>query len=353
VTDGSKDGSDPPIVIECFDGDGVAWDEALTALEGTSFCHLYGWRAVMEEVLGHETHWWVARGEDNAVEGLLPIVRVRSRLFGDYLVSMPFLNYGGPVGSPAARTALAQHAAGHAQDLGVDLLELRGRRETKAEGLTVNARKITVIKTLPETPEELWEKGIKAKLRSQIRRPMKEGMEIRFGPDLVDPFYEVFSITMRDLGTPVLPKPFFESIRTHLGDSVMFAVVEHEGRAVAAGCGLIWDGELEITWAGASREHQRLAPNMLLYWGMMEESTKRGFHSFNFGRCSLDSGTHRFKKQWGTEDHPLPWLQWSPSGVPSTPSPDSPKFRLATAAWSRLPVSVTNVIGPRLSRLIP
>jgi serine/alanine adding enzyme len=349
----SRSPSSTPLVIEHFADGGAGWDEALAGLEGSSFCHRYGWRAVMENALGHETHWWAARGDDGEVEGLLPVVRVRSRLFGDYLVSMPFLNYGGPAGNPLARATLARHAAEHARRLGVDLLELRGRIETRAEGLKLNARKLTVIKELPETSEELWEKGIKAKVRSQIRRPMKEGMKIRFGADLIDSFYSVFSTTMRDLGTPVLPKPFFEAIQVHLGDSVTFAVVEYAGRPVAACCGLRWDGELEITWAGTSREHQRLAPNMLLYWGMMEEGTRLGCHSFNFGRCSPDSGTHRFKKQWGTEDRPLPWLQWSASGRPSTPTPDSPRFRLATSAWSKLPVPVTNLIGPRLSRLIP
>ena len=110
---------------------------------------------------------------------------------------------------------------------------------------------------------------------------------------------------------------------------------------------------MEITWAGASRELSRMAPNMLLYWSFMEETIRRGAGTFNFGRCTPGSGTHRFKKQWGGEDHPLPWGQWSPTGVVSTPSPDSAKFRLATSVWSRLPVGVTRVVGPVLARSLP
>ena len=349
----SNAAGDADVHVEDFAGHSADWDGLLKAVEGGSFCHRYGWRAVMEDALGHETYWWVARDGEGEVSGLLPLVRVRSRLFGDYLVSMPFLNYGGPLGTPAARATLAGHARRHAERLGVDLLELRNRRALDGSSLTLNQRKLTVVKELPTTPEELWEKGLKTKVRSQVRRPMKEGMEVRFGPDELDRFYDVFARTMRDLGTPVLPKRFFTSIRAHLGDTVVFAVVELEGAPVAAGCGLAWDGEMEITWAGASREHSRLAPNMLLYWGMMEESIRRGLRAFNFGRCSPDSGTHRFKRQWGGEDHVLPWLQWSASSVPSTPDPDSPRFRLATSAWSRLPVGLTNVLGPPLSRLLP
>lgn len=339
--------------VEDFDDDPAAWNTDLERLGGATFCHLYGWRPVMEDALGHETRWWIARGDGGKVEGLLPLVHVRSRLFGDYLVSMPFLNYGGPVGSDAARAALARRAADEAAALGVDLLELRDRSELSAEPLVRNARKLTVLKALPDTPEELWEKGLRSKVRSQVRRPMKEGMDVRVGAELLEPFYDIFAATMRDLGTPVLPRRFFESILTHLGDASLIVVVELDGAPLAAGFGLFWGGELEITWAGASREHARLAPNMLLYWGMMEEAVRRRMDTFNFGRCTPGSGTHRFKRQWGTEDHELPWHQWSPTGVDATPNPDSARFRAATRVWQRLPVGVTRRIGPPLARVIP
>ena len=341
------------LTVESFEGSPEEWDALLAGFEGATFCHRYGWRSVMEDALGHETYWMAARHPGGTTAALLPVVRVRSRLFGDYLVSMPFLNYGGAVGSEEGRRALTEWGRSEAARLGVDLLELRGRTPLAGTDLTDSFRKITVVKDLPDSREELWERGLKAKVRSQVRRPMKEGMEADFGEHLLEDFYRVFSSTMRDLGTPVLPRSFFESILTAFPDTVVLAVVRMNGESLAGGLGLAWRGEFEITWAGASRKHSRLAPNMLLYWSLMEESVRRGMSVFNFGRCSPGSGTHRFKRQWGTRDEPLPWLQWSPGGVPSTPSPDSPKYRAATAVWSRLPVTVTNVVGPPLSRLLP
>ncbi len=341
------------LVVEAFSGQAEEWDRALADLPGATVCHLHGWKDVMEDALGHRSHFWVARDPDGAIAGLLPLVRVRSRLFGDYLVSMPFLNDGGPIGTDPARRALASKAADLAGELGVELLELRSRVALEETPLSTNARKLTVLKTLPGTTEELWENGIKSKTRSQIRRPMKEGMVVEVGLEQLDAFYDVFGTTMRDLGTPVLPKKFFRAIADVLPDEVVFLVVRHEGTAVAAACCLTYGPELEITWAGSSRAHQKMAPNMLLYWGVMEEAVKRGVTLFNFGRCSPGSGTHRFKRQWESEDLPLPWLQWSRSGVASTPTPTGTKYQVATAAWQRLPVPVTNVIGPPLSRLIP
>ena len=335
-----------------FQGTDSAWNALVATWPGSTACHLSGWRHVMEDALGHETLYRVAIGEHDRPQGLLPLVRVRSRLFGDYLLSMPFLNDGGPLGTEEGREALGEYAMGEARSHGVDLLELRGRTPVPG-GFATSQRKLTVLMALGQSSEALWNEGLKAKVRSQVRRPMKEGMTARFGSDLLDPFYDIFSRTMRDLGTPVLPKRFFAAVARHLAEHVVFCVVEHDGTPLAAGCGFLWNGEFEITWAGALREASRMAPNMLLYWSLMEESIRRGAHTFNFGRCSPDSGTHRFKRQWGGEDVPLPWSQWSPDGVASTPNPDAPKYRLATTVWSRLPLAVANRLGPPLARLLP
>jgi serine/alanine adding enzyme len=176
------------LLLEPFDGSGAEWDGLTRELEGRTFCHLGSWRSVMSEVMGLSLHYRVAADGAGRIHGALPMVRVRSRLFGDYLVSMPFLSYGGPLGSQDARALLAQEAAGEAQSLGVDLLELRSRTPVPGE-LRTSERKVTVLLPLPESSKELWEKGLPGKVRSQVRRPMKEGMEARFGSELLGSFY--------------------------------------------------------------------------------------------------------------------------------------------------------------------
>jgi len=329
------------------------WDAFVQGRPGATYAHLLAWGRVFTEVMRHSWHGILAaRGAD--VEGVLPLVHVRSRLFGKYLVSMPFVNYGGPVGSEEARVLLARQARNVAGELGVDLLELRNQAPLDARDgeLVRSDRKITVVLDLPDSSDELWT-GLKAKVRSQVRRPQKEGMTALFGPDHMEAFYRVFARNMRDLGTPVLPFTFFEALARLLPDHLIVCVIEHEGRAVAGGCGFVFGGEFELTWASSLREVNRLAPNMLLYWSLMEEAIRRGLTVFNFGRCTPGGGTHRFKLQWGGHDQPLPWSQWSPTGVVSTPSPDNPRFRAAVAVWQHLPLAVTNRVGPILSRSIP
>jgi len=243
--------------------------------------------------LGAECLYLVATDGAGEWRGVLPLVRVKSWIFGHYLVSLPFLNYGGPLGSPAARRRLVEDAVTEACHSQADLLELRSREDADLD-LSISSRKITVLLSLPSDSEALFNR-FPAKLRSQIRRPMKEGLEVRFGPEQREPFYEVFARTMRDLGTPVLPRAWFERVAAAFPDLVTFGVVYRGDQPMAGGCGFAWRGEFEMTWAGALRESRTLAANMLLYWKFMEERIARGVGGFNFGRCTPGGGTHHCK----------------------------------------------------------
>ena len=334
-----------------FEGDAAEWDAFVRADATSSFCHLSGWWPLMEQRLGHRCVPLAARDASGAIVGVLPLVHVRSRVFGAYLVSMPFLNAGGPLGAPTTRTALAAAAEDEARRARVALLELRNRANPPAWGQTSH-RKITVELPLPPDPDTLW-RAFPGKLRSQVRRPEKDGLTVRFGPEQMPAFYDVFARNMRALGTPVLPRGWFEALAPAFGDVVEFAVVYAGERPVAAGCGFVWHGSFEITWAASLREFSRSAPNMLLYWEFMKRMIARGAHTFDFGRCTPDSGTHRFKLQWGGHDVPLPWSQWSASGATAPPSPDRPVFRVAAACWRRVPLAITNRVGPAIARCLP
>ena len=91
------------LTVAPFDGAPAAWDAFVRAAPGWSHFHLWGWKTVVERTHGHECIYLAARAGDGRLEGVLPLVRVRSRLFGHYLVSMPFVNYGGPLGGAEPR----------------------------------------------------------------------------------------------------------------------------------------------------------------------------------------------------------------------------------------------------------
>lgn len=336
--------------IELYGRDASDWDDFVTRDGTGTFCHLTAWRGVMEDTLGHETHYLAGRSHDGTLAGVLPLVHVRSRIFGNYLLSMPFLNYGGPLGEATVRRSLCAEAIEAARRLNVDLLELRSR-DAAPEGLSLASRKLAVIVPLPSSAEELWESQFRSKLRNKIKRPMNQGMEVRFGVQELEPFYEIFARNMRDLGTPVLPRKWFESVSAGLGDAVIFASVYWKGIPVAAGCGFLWQDEFELSWSSTIREYNSRHPNMLLCWSLMKEAIRRGASAFNFGRSTADSNTHHFKQQWGGEDIVLPWGTWGRRAAP--PNPNSTKYRIARGAWRRLPLPLSKRLGPTLARQLP
>lgn len=328
------------------------WDAFVRQAPGGTACHWSGWRRVLESTFGHECHWLAARDERGALAGVLPLVRVRSVLFGHYLVSMPYLNYGGPLGSDAAVRLLADRAAAMAAEDRVKRLELRSRIALPLD-LEPSHRKITVVLDLGDDPDTVF-RGFDSKLRSQIRRPKKEGVEVQFGRDQVGPFHRVFARHMRDLGTPAMPRRYFEAIAEEFGDGAWFACAWLGGEPVACGAGFRWGDEVEITWASALRAHSRIAPNMALYWACIERAVREGVRVFNFGRCTPGSSTHRFKRQWGARDEPLWWYGTSRAGTEAaTPSPTDGAYSWGPRLWRHLPEPVATALGPRIVRGIP
>ena len=207
------------------------WDAFVDEAPESQHAHLWGWRWIIEDVQGHEYIALAAVAGDGAWHGVLPLVRMKTPLLGHVLVSMPFLNYGGPLGTTAARRALTDAAIQIAGTTGAHEVQLRARSGAP-DPTPSPGRKILVTLDVTGGEDAVW-KRFTPKLRSQIRRPQKEGMEFVTGSDQLGAFYQVFAHNMRDLGTPVHGRDFFEAIR-HSFPAVRFGAVYLAGTPVAA-----------------------------------------------------------------------------------------------------------------------
>lgn len=332
----------------------AGWREFVAAHPQGKLYHLPEWDTVVTRTLGRRTHY-VTLHDGGELAGILPLTEFNSRIFGRFAVSQPFINYGGPLlASDELITPLERYLAGLRSEKRYRHIELRMDRPIASQ-LPCKQHKVTFFMDLPEDPEILMA-SLKAKVRSQVRRPMKENMSGRSGGlELLNEFYKVFTINMRELGTPPLPKSFFRAILEQFPQNAFIVTVYAEDGAACAGAFLIqYKDTMEIPWASALREYNRYSPNMLLYWECFRLAIEKGAKQFDFGRCTPDSGTYRFKKQWPSREQPLYWYYVLPEGerLPEL-NPDNAKFSLAIKTWTKLPLSVTRIVGPQIIKNIP
>jgi FemAB-related protein (PEP-CTERM system-associated) len=330
------------------------WDAFVESAPAAHAYQLSGWGTVIEQSFGQRIYSLLSEGPGGAIDGVLPLARLKSRLFGDFLVSLPYLNYGGPCAlSPEVEAALVREATDVARRERVDYLELR-LTAAAGFGLQVKASKVAMRLPLPSDGDTLWT-SLGSKLRNQVNRPIKEGMVARIGgEDELDSFHRVFSVNMRDVGTPVYGRKFFLNVLRQFPHSARICTVYHQDQPVASGFVCGFRDTLEIPWASALRSANRLAPNMLLYWSVLKYACESGYKTFDFGRSSPDAGTYRFKEQWGAAPVPLYWHYWLPSGaaLPQL-NPANPKYQMAINVWKHLPIGLTRLIGPAIVRNIP
>lgn len=331
-----------------------AWNRYAADNPAASIYHRAEWRELIHATFGHEGHYFQAVDTATGkIVGILPLIRLKSRLFGDFLVSMPYFNYGGAVAdSPDIEKLLMDAANAQAVELGVTHIEYRD--DIPRPGFPVRTDKVNMILSLADHEDKLWQ-GFTPKLRAQIRRPQRENPQVQFGgEELLEDFYRVFARNMRDLGTPVYGKSLFRNILRIFPEQSCIVVVRLSKRAVAAAFLLGQRDTLEIPWASTVRDVNHLSMNMLMYWEVLRFAIRNNYRYFDFGRSSKKSGTYRFKQQWGAISKPLYWHYWLTGGgdMPSL-NPNNPKYALVIAAWKRLPIPLTKWIGPKIVKNLP
>jgi FemAB-related protein (PEP-CTERM system-associated) len=312
------------------------------------------WLLVLQKGL-RQTPYCLEAVAGGQTRGFLLLSYLRSVMFGRFLVSLPYLNYGGAIADDEQTAAmLVDRAVRLAEELKVRYLELRHEHLIKHAGLNERrGDKVHMRLHLPGKVAELWD-SLSPKVRNQVRKGQKAGLTIAWGGrDLLPEFHSVFARNMRDLGTPVYGRKLFGSILDQFGDRAELCVVRAENKAVAGALLLHGRGVTEVPSASSLREYNHTSANMLMYWQLLERAVQRKQSTFDFGRSSADSSTYRFKKQWGAEPAPAEWQYHVRAGSVGELRTNNPKYQRLIAWWKRLPLGLTRLLGPWIVRGIP
>jgi FemAB-related protein (PEP-CTERM system-associated) len=333
--------------------DSSLWDAYVETSAHASNYHRWIWKRVIEETFGH-TGFYLTATTDGGIRGVLPLIAIVSRLFGHFMVSVPFFSHGGVLAdTDEARSSLLAKAEQLGRELGMRYIELRQDGECE---LVWRAERSKVVMglPLPASEDELFG-SFPGKLRNRIRHSEKQGFELRVGGiEAVRDFYSIFAVNMRHLGTPVYPRRWFENICSRVPDCVRILTAWKGNQATASVFVIGFRDTLEVPWSATLPDSRKMGSAVWLEWKMLEWAVKNGYRWMDLGRSTPGSGSYMFKRQWTKHERPLHCYYWLASGA-ALPHlrQENPRYRWATKVWQRLPLALTNRLGPRIVCSIP
>jgi len=325
------------------------WDEFVHVCPQGSFFHRSAWQGILQDVFRHPTYFLYAEADGN-IEGVLPMAHVKSLLFGNALIAMPFAVYGGVAAStPEAAQALEDEAQKLAIKLGVDHLEFRNviprHADWPTQDLYVTFRK----EILPDVEANML--AIPRKQRAMVRKGIKNKLISSIDPD-ADRFFKLFADNVHRHGTPAMPKRYFDTLLRVFGkDCEVLTVTTSDGRLLSSVLSFYFRDEVLPYYAGDDESARELAANDFKYWELMRRACERGYKLFDYGRSKVGTGPYSFKKNWGFQPQQLhyEYCLYKLDGIPQN-NPNNAKYKLFIEAWRRMPIGLANWLGPHIVR---
>lgn len=344
---------DPLLVIKRLAyGDATTamqWDQFVFRSATATFFHRAGWQKVIQDVFRHDTYFLFAQKEGQ-ICGVLALAHVKSWLFGNSLVGLPFAVYGGVLAADDdAAVALENESRKIAGQLKVDHLELRNvdRRHADwpAQDLYVTFRKEIFV------DEQANMLAIPRKQRAMVRKGIKNALVSQIDSN-VDQFFALYADNVHRHGTPAMPKRYFTALQAEFGaDCEVLTVKSEDGRALSSVMSFYFRDEVLPYYAGDDESARDLAANDFKYWELMRRACGRGIKVFDYGRSKKDTGSFAFKKNWGFEPRQLnyEYCLYKRDSIPQN-NPSNAKYKLLIETWRRMPIGVANWLGPFIVR---
>ncbi len=331
-----------------------AWDAFVASHPSGTFFHRAAWAEVLTAAFGHASLYTLAE-RDGVIVGVLPLAQMKTRLFGNTLVSTPFCVYGGPLAADAeTEAALAAHAEALRTRSGASAVELRYRDKVDDAGLAghwlTRADLYVTFRKPIVANDDANLKAIPRKQRAMVRKGIQHGLVSVVDQD-ADTLHRIYAESVRNLGTPVFARRYFRLLLSVFRDCADVVTVLDNGIPVAAVLNFYFRDEVLPYYGGGTQAARRVAGNDFMYWEVLRRAAARGARLFDFGRSKVGTGAFAFKHNWGFAPAPLPYrYSLAPGATIPDHNPLNPKYRLFIAAWKRLPLPIANLLGPPIVR---
>ncbi|MCE0493262.1 FemAB family XrtA/PEP-CTERM system-associated protein [Vibrio salinus] len=337
------------------DQDFANWDHYVDNHSDGTFFHLSGWINVITEVFNHRQHYLLAtRGEEEKIVGLLPLFEQKSLIFGHALISTPFCVYGGVIANDEdIRHELEAKAYKLGCDLNVDYVEIRDKycRESR-EPWQAHCHHSTFFTTIEDSSEQILT-SIKRKQRAVVRHSLNNELSWN-NTDNPELCYDVYAESVRNLGTPVFSKKLFLNLKRTFGNQCETLIInDNQNHAISSVLSFYYKGNVLPYYGGGTLQARSLKSNDYMYYQLMCTAREKGIKSFDFGRSKHNSGSFKYKKNWGMQEEKLHYkVALVKSKQLPNFSPNNPKYKFFISMWKKMPLTLSRVIGPNLSKYL-
>lgn len=341
------------VVREMKPGEELVWDNYVSKNEFSTPLQLAAWKTIFTKVYNSKTHYLLVE-ENGAVTGVLPLLHIKSLIAGNYVTSFP----GGLLANDNdTASLLLNHGKLIVEKNHAKYLILRdGRIKWQDPELITDEEHINLIIHIHSDLGET-RNSMKRRVRTLVNRSLNNGLKANHGWDLQSDFYHVYSLAMREIGTPTFGRKFFNQIHLSLRQNLHPLTISRNGDILGGGYIVPHRNCIHCLWSGLLKDYYDLYISHFLYWEVIRFAYQKGYEHVNLGRCRKESGLYFFKKGFGGRVQPL-YQQFYLHEAQKRPPvgaeiEDELKYRVFTTAWRFLPHKVTEILGPEIRKVIP
>ena len=281
---------------------------------------------------------------------MLPLVELKSRLFGHALISNAFCVAGGPLAADElTRLALIKEAERIGRATGASYVELRDTQG--AEGWQTKDDLYAGFEREMDADEAKNLLQIPRKQRAVVRKAIEGPFRVTTDKD-VDTFFALFSRTVRDHGTPVFPKRYFRAILDTFPNNADVLTIWQDDKPLSSVLSYYFRDRVYPYYTGSDPAARNAGTNDLMYWKLMRHAVARGLQDLRLRPQQRSAPAPiSFKKNWGFEPRPIAhqYLLLKRDTLPNV-NPTNPRYAKLIEIWRRLPIPVANFVSPFISR---
>ena len=309
---------------------------AKRSITGTNISHNIELIHLLSNTFGYKPELLLVYS-DKVLIGFIPLSILHNKA-----ISMPHFSYGGYCGISHLKQS---HMEKIIKSLSMKYSGGFMIREFKPYSKHIFNEKVAYHLKLEKSSDDQFS-TLNKKLRSQIRKAIKNGITV--APGNLEDFYAIYTENMHyKHGSPQLSHEFFNNLLHSYSSGEVKIFIAKFNEKVIGSCLMVgFHDFIEVCWAATSVKYNHLSPNMLLYWTMISYAVDHEYRIFSFGRTNRDSGSQRFKKQWGAVEIPLVWSSNKALDLSYS------KFKFLTKIWRLTPSMVTNFLSPIITKYI-